>query len=498
LNNIRVTYSGLIAFAVSMTSVLTGITFTLIVTRKLSVEEFGIWSIVGSMTTYFMIVEPIVSFWSTRQIARGEEVGKTSLISSVIFSFCSVPIYLVLAYFVSFVNRSYFDTMILGVVLIPVSFISQTLTALNLGFKPQSASYGILAFEFLKIPAGLALVYFLNLGVNGAIIAVLVGYLGKIGILVFFGKEKLKGQFKKEIFQWWIKLSWLPLYSRINKLLGLVDVVIYTAITGSIVGAAYFSAAFTMANIISYATAISQGLIPKLLAKGSYDHVRETITRLMFFTIPLLGISIIFAKPALFALNPAYSNASVLVIMLGFKTFFYVLSSTFNDILVSIETIDIEKNPKYSVYIKSKLFLIPTINNIQYGIYIVVMIIVLFILNSTHQSQIELVKWWIFSGLITTIPFLIISWFLLQKHVKLSFPYISTIKYGIGTTASGLAFHMTSNFFINYHRSIYDFLPGVIFEAVIFLGIYLFTTYMLDEKTRLLLKAITTEFTNRN
>jgi len=80
LNNIRVTYSGLIAFAVSMTSVLTGITFTLIVTRKLSVEEFGIWSIVGSMTTYFMIVEPIVSFWSTRQIARGEEVGKTSLI----------------------------------------------------------------------------------------------------------------------------------------------------------------------------------------------------------------------------------------------------------------------------------------------------------------------------------------------------------------------------------------------------------------------------------
>jgi len=53
---------------------------------------------------------------------------------------------------------------------------------------------------------------------------------------------------------------------------------------------------------------ISQALYPKLIAKGSHDHFRDNFTRLLYFAIPALGLTIIFSKPALFALKPLYSE----------------------------------------------------------------------------------------------------------------------------------------------------------------------------------------------
>lgn len=125
LSNIRVTYSGLIAFVIAILSVITGMIFTLLVTRRLQPEEFAVWSIMGSMVAYFLIVEPIISYWSTRQIARGESVGKTSLYGSIFFAIGSIPIYILLAIFVSNLTPQFATSLILGAILIPVFFVSQ-------------------------------------------------------------------------------------------------------------------------------------------------------------------------------------------------------------------------------------------------------------------------------------------------------------------------------------------------------------------------------------
>ena len=129
LSDIRVTYSGLIAVAAGLISVLTGAIFTLIVTRRLSPEEFGIWAIIGSMISYFLIAEPIISFWTTRQIARGEKIGRTSLFSSTFFSIGSIPIYLILSFYVSQISNLQYNTVILAALLLPVSFVSQTISS---------------------------------------------------------------------------------------------------------------------------------------------------------------------------------------------------------------------------------------------------------------------------------------------------------------------------------------------------------------------------------
>lgn len=496
MSDIRVTYSGLIALTVGLASVLTGTIFTLIVTRRLSPEEFGEWSIIGSMISYFLIAEPVISFWATRQIARGETVGKTSLLSSTFFSFGAIPPYLVLSYYVSQTGHLHYDSMLIAMALLPVSFVSQTLSGINLGHKPHATSYGLVMFESLKIPVGLLFVYFFNMGINGAIITTIIAYLGKIVIQFYFGRHQLKGKFSLNALKHWIKLSWLPLYSNLSHVIWSLDVVVYTIITKSVVGVAYFSVSSTISALIGNASLISQAVYPKLLAKGSHDYVTENFSQLMYFAIPLLGVSLIFAKPALFALNPAYQGAYMVVIIYSFRTFFYVITNTLYQTLLGIEEVDVEKNYNYRTLAKSKLFSIPTLINIQYGIYIVSLAVFLFI-NFNKISQIELVTWWAIIALSVQMPFLLYAVILVKKKIKFSFPYVNVAKYVAATITFVVVFHLTSHMIINYQNSIYNFLPKVILELLICMTIYLTITFVIDKKTQNLFKSIFRELVSR-
>ncbi|TLY09060.1 MAG: hypothetical protein E6K83_00765 [Thaumarchaeota archaeon] len=497
MSDIRVTYSGLIALAIGLSSVFTGMIFTLIVTRRLTAEEFGIWSIMGSMISYFLIAEPVISFWSTRQIARGEKVGKTSIMTSFVFSFGTVPLYIALSFFVSNATHQNFYLMILGAVLLPVTFVSQTVTGINLGHKPHANSYGLLAFESIKIPSGLFLVYFLDLGVNGAIITTLIAYIAKIFIQIYFAKTQLRSKFVTTVLKRWLKLSWIPIYSNLAHVFSIIDIVAFSIITSSVKGVAYYSVSNTIAAVIANAGLISQAIYPKLLAKGAHEHAAENFTRLMYFAIPLLGITTIFSKPALFALNPIYAEGSFIVVIISFRTFFYVLTSVLYQILMGIETIDLEQNPRFANLAKSKIFFIPTLQNIQYFSHIVSVVITVIILHSYDTPELELVKWWAIIGFILQIPFFIYAWILVQKHVKFPFPSKSTLKYVGSTTVFTAVFFLSSGRIINYQHSIYDFLPRLILELSICVGIYILVTFMVDKKTRILLKAIFTEFTTK-
>ena len=490
MSNIRVTYSGLIGFVVGIVSVLTGIMFTIIVTRRLSPEEFGIWAIIGSMLAYFLIAEPIISYWSTRQIARGEPTGKTSLFSSTMFSFGTIPVYLILAYFVSSVSSEHLDFLLLGAVLLPVMFVSQTLVSINLAHKPHAISFGLLGFESIKIPAGLALVYFLVLGVTGAILAILVAYLGKIVIQLYFAQPKLKDKFSIQIFRRWIKLSWIPLYGNIGSFIWSLDIVLFSIITGSLVGVAYYGVSIAISSVIAHAGMISQAIYPKLLAEQKSEFIQENFSRLLYFAIPLLGFTIIFSKSALFILNPVYIIASTVVILLSFRTFFYVINGVFYKILLGVETVDVEKNPTFSKLVKSKLIQVPTIINIHYGLYIGILVSVLLLLNSTNISDLDLIIIWSTISVALQIPFCIYIFILVQKSVNLSIPFVDISKYVIGTIGFVIVFLLTSESIIKFEISIYDFLPGFITQSIICIGVYIGITYIIDKKTRTLFKSI--------
>ena len=134
MSNIRVTYSGLIGLVIGLCTVVTGMIFILIVTRSFSPEELGNWGLIGGLISYVIIIEPIVSYWTTREIARGEKSAKTSLMSSGLFSIFGRAAYFVIALFVG--NQTDADTSILfyGALSVPLNFINKTLGAIALAW----------------------------------------------------------------------------------------------------------------------------------------------------------------------------------------------------------------------------------------------------------------------------------------------------------------------------------------------------------------------------
>ena len=497
LSNVRVTYSGLVAFVTGLISVLTGLVFTLIVTRTLSPEEFGTWSVIGTLIIYLLVSESVISFFTTRQLARGDDVGKTSLISSSIFSVGILPIYLVVVYFLAGQSNAHLHSMILGVMLVPVYYVSQTLVGINLSHKPQSVSYGLLIFEIGKIPAALFLVNLLEWGLDGAIIAVTIAYILRVLIQLYFAKPKLVNSFNVNYLKRWIRLSWVAVYSTSTRLSESLDIVIYPIITGSVIGVAFFSVSLTIASLVVHSSLIAQALAPKLLSKGNLDHIPNTLTLTLYFAIPLLGISMLFSKAGLFALNPLYESAYLIAILLSVKTFFFVLVQIFRSILQSLDTADVENKPRFTTLLQSKLFLIPSGRYIHSFLYLASLSVILVFLHSSNTDELEIVTWWSILSVSFEIPFFIFMMFLLKRSVQFSISLFSIMKYVFATVIFSIIFMLTSDYIINYKLSIFEYLPSLFLELLLCIVVYFGITFLIDLKTRNLITTIIHEIKNK-
>lgn len=493
MSSIRVTFSGLISFIVGITSVITGIIFTLIVTRELTPEEFGTWNLIGGLIYYVIIVEPVISYWITREISRGVEHGKTAIVSSGLLSIGGIMVYIVISYFVSQELQSDPTVLYFAAILIPLIFLNRTLTAINLGWKPQASSYGLLAFESSKIPAGFLFVYFLQMGLEGAIMASCVAYLISIIILGIFAREKIRFRLIAKPIKKWIKLSWLSLYPSLGGAIYHLDVLIFSVLTGSVVGLAFYGAAYAVANVVGHAGFVSQSIYPKLLEGGKKEYLQENLSLFFYFAFPLSAISIVFAKPALFALNPEYEIAVVLVIFLTIRAFAYTLGGIQGGAILGVERVDLDEKASYKDFIKSRLFSIPTIYLIQFSSYAGILAIALIILIPSSLPMVDLIIYWTIISLVTQIPSTIYFSLLARKKMKISLDIMRLVKYfliSIGTF--GLTYYLMQEFLI-YTESIFQFLPNLLPFIVFGVGTYILITYLTDLKTRELFSGIINE-----
>jgi len=491
LSDIRVTYSGLISFLVRISSILTGIIFTLIVTRRLSEEEFGSWSLIGGLLLYVVTVDFVISYWLTREVARNEKSGKTALVSGGILSIGGFFAYLVIAYYVSQQSDADLGLLIFASILIPLMFVNDVISYLNAGWKPQIVSYALLASEITKVLAALVTVYFLDLGIEGAIIATFIAYVASIVINIKFAKEKIKNKIQKKYIKKWFKLSWIPLYQSIPNLAFVSDVVIFSVMTGSVIGVAYMTASRAIANIVMHAAVISDAVYPKLLEGGKELHLQENFIKVFYFAIPLVGLTIVLARPGLFALNPIYESAALILILSSFRNFLSIVNRMFYSALQGIEKTDLDESATFKMYMKSKLFFMPTVRIIQYVSYAIILTLVLAIING--HNFLELVTYWAIISLLIEIPFVIYQLHLVKKYFTLNLDNIAILKYIIAAViSSGILYYIVERF-LNYKISIFEFMPQLLIFVFIGIGVYLGITYFSDRRTKELFKGIINE-----
>ena len=351
--DIRVTYSGLISVAVGLTTIVTGLLFTLIITRTLDPIEFGTWGVITAIFLGVLNIEPIISYWVSREIARGLESARTAIFSSGIFSSFAIVIYLIIVYFVDNGTDTDFSVVLLAGILIPLIFLNRVLGGINLGWKPQAVSYGILTMGITQIPMALIFVYLFDMGVIGVIIAVAIGNLSSIIVLAISSREKIRHEIQIKFLKKWFKLSWLPFYPGIAGMVHSYDVVVFSLIVGSVEGIAFWTAAILLPSLVANSGLISTAVYPKLLKDGKMDNLKTNITQIFYFAFPLSAIVIVFAKPGLFILNPIYQIAFPIVIIMTFQVVLNTLSTVFQSTLKGIETVDVDEKSSFKQYIKS-------------------------------------------------------------------------------------------------------------------------------------------------
>ena len=234
---------------------------------------------------------PIVSYWNTREIARGVDSGKTGFLSSNIFSIIAIVIYLVIVYFYSSQSEVNVNILVFASILIPTEFLRLSLAAIAVGYKPQKNEYGFIVFEVSKIPAALLLVYFLEMGLEGVIISIVIASVANIIFLLVSIREKIKGEFKSKFLKKWMKLFWIPTYPSLKSLILDSDIVVFSLLTGSLTGIAYWSAAKAISRTVRHSIKINAALYPKLLSGGRKEYLEENLIKFLYVEFALTVIN---------------------------------------------------------------------------------------------------------------------------------------------------------------------------------------------------------------
>ena len=493
---IRVTYSGLISVAVGLITIITGLLFTIILTRTLDPIEFGTWGIITTLFFSVLQIEPIISYWVTREVARGLESAKTAIFSSGVFSSMAVIIYLIIVHFVHSGTDTNFESIFFAAFLIPIIFLNRVLSGINLGWKPQAVSYGILAAGVSQIPMALIFVFFFDMGVIGIIISVAIANISSIIILAISAREIIKREFQIKFLKKWFRLSWLPFYPGIAGMVHSYDVVIFALMVGSVEGIAFWTAAVLLPNIISNSALVSVAVYAKLLKEGKMDDLRRNITQIFFFAFPLSAIVIVFAEPGLFILNPIYQIVYPIVIIVTFHAILNTLSTVFQSILKGVETVDVDEESTFKQYVKSKLFQIPTLLLIQYSAYIILLMIMLWV-ASPDANLIDLLTYWSIILLSTQIPITICYYIMIRKHLQITFELGMILKYlVISLVVFSLTYYLIEQF-LEYDNNNFVFIPNVLLFIMIGIFGYISITYLVDSRTKQLVSEIINELKER-
>ncbi|MEM2889610.1 MAG: hypothetical protein QXR42_09115, partial [Candidatus Bathyarchaeia archaeon] len=218
---IRLGISGLIMFSSRLLSIGTGLAFTLMITRSITAEAFGVYGNVSDILSYFILASGIFPFWATRFIARNHAGSSVTVVfSNLLVAVPFTVIYiLLLPVVMSLFHVTSEFTFVYAIISVQILeiYLQSGLEATLYAKKPQSIGIGIIIFEVSKVCLGYALIFLLNMGLAGAVLSIIIAlsfqifYYLKLTAPIF--SEKINFKYVKE----WAKASPFNLFGTVGQ-----------------------------------------------------------------------------------------------------------------------------------------------------------------------------------------------------------------------------------------------------------------------------------------
>ena len=370
-NQIRLRYSGFIVFSTQLLGVITGLIYTILLTRNMTKSEYGIWSNIFDYTIYFLLFSNILPFWVTRFTARGKEgTVKTSAFTQLSIGIISSIIYLPIIYLISnsIGTSAYLLIYFLAALNILTTYMVTVFESVLQATKPQAVGYGFIIQEIVKVVVALILILGFKQIFLGAILGLVLGPVLQVLYYVFllsdFFKEKPNWAYAKE----WFKGSPAMIYSAIGStLFSFIFILLF--LYGGSVARAYYQTALSFTTVVGYSSSLAFAVYPKLLAKSCSDEqVGLSFRTVLMLAIPLATITMIMSVSFLSILNGAYGVAWPVLIALTIDTLVLVIYNFYTSCLFGVETFDAEGQISMRKLVRSKIFKVFSVPYIQAAI----------------------------------------------------------------------------------------------------------------------------------
>jgi len=474
-DEIKLRYSGFILFISRIISLLTGLIFSIIITRSLPAEEFGIWGNISDLLTYFTILAAMIPFWSRRSLARGlTEAAKTGFVANMLISAIMTIIYLALLpalISVLGVSPTYMFLYALIALQIPEIYARIALTSILHVKKPETMGYGLLIFEICKVLVVIVLILNFKMGLIGAIYAVMIAHAIRITYYTFLTKnDLLEGTVKWGYIKEWAKASLLNVYNLIGVRISTLPLLLLF-IYGGETARAYYGAAQTIASIIGYASFLAYVLYPRLLVELNKKDILITLKSVLMFTIPMTAGAIVLSDSYMTILNIMYKNAQMVLVILAIGAFFESVSSVFEYVILGAEKFDEKANISIKELVKTdifKLFSLPYVISI---LSIPAAYIALLQSNDALVSAIYVSAIMVASKIFLSL----VKYILSRKHLTISIPMNAISKYIFATIVMVVFLALLPHpMTIRYTFSV----------TLLGAGVYFAVLYAIDRETR--------------
>lgn len=437
-NRIRFRFTGFVLFLFKLISIGTGLIFTLLITRSISPEDYGVYGNLGDVLSYFTIISTIIPFWVTRfEARRWSGSFKTGFVMNSLIGLASTVLYLLSI--VSIISTlgiglSYMLVYLVAAILIVEGHVLSVLEAALYSRRPEKIGFGLLIFEVSKVILGILLLYVLRMGLIGVLASLISAYLCQ----AFFYTSLLLREFKEKIV-WayvkeWLKASILNVYGVLGERL-LVLANIFLFIYGGELSRAYYGVSSAIAIIVTYSSSLAFALYPKLLVGARSDDITLSLKMVLMFAVPMFLGAVILSKDLLSILNPVYSVASPILIILALSSLISSASSIFESVIAGMENFDAMAKISFRKAFRSRLFSLLTLRYIQAAIILppIYLMLSLFPLDS-----ISLTLYFALIGCIGQIIMTFAKLFIARKSIAFAMPWRSLAKYICSSLAMAL------------------------------------------------------------
>ncbi|MEM1943687.1 MAG: hypothetical protein QXO30_01615 [Candidatus Caldarchaeum sp.] len=490
MDRVRLRFTGLTAYTAMLLMTVTGLAFTVLITRRLTPEELGVWRYLGTLINYFIIPAWLLGFWATRLTAKGENILKTLLTTTATTSAAATALFLIMAETFSRPTGSPAIIFAAAALEIPSIYVYTSLESVAHAKKPHINYYAQLVQEFLKIPIAVLLVIMLRLGLLGAVAATIAAFAARAATLLYLMKDIEWGRFSARLVKRMISAAWLPLYQSGAGALLALDTVIVILLVGSSEPAGYLAAVLLLGSVVSMSGTLAAGLYPKMLQESSGKDVETSLSLVLMMAVPTSAGILILGAPLLNILRPEYAAAADTLPFVVVLAYLSIVSSIMDSVIAGTERVDYGDTLSFKDLVKSRLFMLPSLSYIQSFVYLPSLMAALYI---THPSQpTDVVMVWIAVNTAILTPFIVYKTKIARRLIRFQVPAKNIASYILAAVFLGIAALLTKpeKLSVEVVPAIMQVMPSVLIGAAAYFAVLAAINREFRELARAVMKTL--------